>query len=139
MSFKTHLIFVTLVIACVFLFWRLSQPAIEPIVAQPVQKSDFGISVAYATWGRNCLNSGNVSIDNNVKEEVSASCNGLMECKIIADSRTFRNDFNPQCSTKELEVEYRCFSFDRLRSVKSAMGSLIIKCDASNMEEKTPK
>jgi len=114
-------------------------PVIEPKPAAHV------ITVSHASWGVGCheLISPNTtatrdpfagSNDNkihpdNVLKAVAALCNGKPTCDVSIDPAVLGEDPLPNCAPKTLEIEYRCFSYDRPWIVKGTDGSVNLHCD----------
>lgn len=53
---------------------------------------------------------------NNVLPTISGLCDGKLSCDISANSEFLASEPSKNCF-KKLEIGYRCFSFDRLRSM----------------------
>ena len=67
---------------------------------------------------------------NNVLVAVSRLCNGQPTCQFEVNESNLGSNPNPTCY-KELEVDYRCFSYDRLRSAETAENNIIsLSCPA---------
>jgi hypothetical protein len=129
MSLKIHLIIVGIIIFCVFLGWQLlqwSKPAPTPEVVQ----TDREIEIIRASWGLSCNNrfnmrpktapAGNftdtddgVIKENNLLQVASALCNLKPQCAIRNSADSLGFDPAPDCVDKQIEIEYRCFSYDR--------------------------
>lgn len=140
MSFKTHLIIISAIIIAVFLSWQAMHAPLEQtnVVEPESDNNKYRIIIAHATWGRNCNDRYNMPTeikDDNVKDVVSRLCNSLSECKINVSSTLFVEDPFPECPDKMLEIEYRCFVYDRLRNAKSSFGSLMLKCKEPSQKE----
>jgi len=120
----------------------------KPPSAQPSQTlviSPYAISIYTASWGLNCREftkngadteyntTNNADIDklreNNVLYQLSKICNGKPSCNIAVSPTMLGEDPMPSCGYKELQIEYRCFSVDRLRKIKTDESSVIIDCD----------
>ena len=67
--------------------------------------------------------------EDNVRSAVSNLCNGKAVCDIPLDTATLGDDPLPICGSKILQIEYRCFSIDKLRIAKAATGAISIDCD----------
>lgn len=144
MSFKIHLIVVSFIIVVVYVSWQLisKTPVQAPVVPAA---SKYSISVIHASWGLNCVihksdngNEGYISDTSqrklqtdNVLVEVSQLCNGKLKCDIPIKAATLGADPAPECNGKALEVEYRCFSYDRPWIARGTSGKLGINCDRS--------
>jgi len=152
MPFKIHLIIVSIIILIVTLIWGLTQNATQPVVAAEPKGIIRKISVTHASYALNCRNvainnaavpqnafsSASASIkEDNVLQAVSKLCNGKTECDVSADSAEFGEDPAPDCTPKALEIEYRCFSYDRPWIVKTSGGSVKLLC-AKPKETITP-
>ena len=66
--------------------------------------------------------------DDNVLTAVSNICNGKEKCDILIDPTVLGEDPLPSCMSEMLQIEYRCFSFDRIWVAKSQAGTLSINC-----------
>ncbi len=154
MSFKTHLLVVSFIIATVYGVWQLlyvhPQPAIVE-VPQP-QAGDKSIQIIRASWGLNCANmrfaqngapespatfaNSSPTVpqikENNVLEAVSRLCNGQPACSIAPTVEILGTDPQPQCFDKKLEIEYRCFAFDRPWRVRGNNTTLQIDCSKTH-------
>lgn len=93
-----------------------------------VENSPYAIKIEHAHWGLNCHTSENKNVDN-VLNRVSQICNGQSKCDILINTNMLGEDPVPNCGYKILQVEYRCFSVDRLHSIKAKEGGLSIDCD----------
>ena len=60
---------------------------------------------------------------------ISNLCNGKNKCDILIDSNALGGDPLPTCGYKILEIEYRCFTIDRIRKASANDGVLTIDCD----------
>ena len=119
----------------------------QPVqTSQPLVISPYTITISRASWGLNCrvdsenesnndldtsfgdVNAGKIK-DNNVFSSISQLCNKKSRCDIVIDPRVLGEDPLPTCMYKELQIEYRCFSVDRLRKLKATEGIAIIDCD----------
>lgn len=158
MQLKHHLIVITLIILSVFSVWQVMiepPPApVTPPTSVTTVKAKV-IDIVRASWGMEC----NTLLDeitntdtyisaygglipdnpaeareklkeNNVLDIVKAKCNGKVECEITNSIEYMETDLAPFCYEKLLEIEYRCFSFDKLR--KTLVGPLLsrtIRCE----------
>lgn len=119
---------------------------LEPQIATPslIKSSPYTITIERASWGANCHialtdknnnsylksdDANNVVKENNVIEAVSQLCNGKAKCDILISPNTLGADPFPACMYKILQVEYRCFTVDRLRKIQATEGVLVIDCD----------
>jgi hypothetical protein len=132
MTFKNHLIAIAVISVVVLVAWNVFQrakPAEQPVAA--TNTSPYQIIIVRASWGLNCterFGSSDKIHENNIHEAIANLCNGQINCSVaISDVVKFFNPL-PQCTDKQLEVDYRCFSFDRLRSAKTSSGQLQITC-----------
>lgn len=149
MSFKIHLIIISVIIVMVFLVWSMSGSEPPPPAPVPVAQkvSSYSIAISHASWGLNCakrpvsVNNSTSSYDtfagtdvaskfheDNVLLKVSEICNGKLQCDIPFTPDILGDDPQPDCD-KVLDIEYRCFSYDRPWRVRSSSGSLSINCD----------
>ena len=143
MTFKTHLLIVAVIILMVYLVWDIGRtpPATAP-------QSNYAITVSHASWGLNCplYANGNNVLDrayvkksangealpkqDNVLQVIASTCNGATDCTIAISDDAFPGIAPTECVNKKLEVEYRCFSYDRpwhAEAVSSA-GALQLSC-----------
>lgn len=145
MSFKLHLIIISCITVAVVLFWQLMHSgALTPADTRPA-RPQYNLTITHASWGLNCRNlaigatgqdafarkpaTENPLRDDNVLGAVGLLCNGKTECAINVDAATLGKDPAPDCANKVLEVEYRCFSYDRPWSVKTSTGTLTLHCE----------
>lgn len=148
MNFKIHLLIITVIVAMLYLVrvFVASQSS-EPVIIQQAATSQYSISIAHASWGMNCRASfgyagggdtmGQVGSDvdfskikeDNVLSAMSNLCNDKMSCDIPLNTATLGDDPLPVCNNKILQIEYRCFSIDKLRIAKAATGTISIDCD----------
>lgn len=131
MSFKFHLLAIMAIAFFVIFASQFFEQ--KPVEVPAPQVSPYNITVVRASWGLECNGqeglASNAVSENNVRDKVSALCNGKTECLIPVDSRVLGNDPAPKCYNKQLSVDYRCFAFDRLQSIKSQGGDLVVKCE----------
>jgi hypothetical protein len=149
MPLKLHFIAICFITVLVFVVWKITQSApIEPVTIQAEPVSSHAISIIHATWGNNCKEflgsskgGGNSGFANdpqsasgiredNVLLPVSSICNGKQKCTIELSEKTFGINPVPNCA-KTLEVQYRCFSFDRPWTAKSDDNNLSIVCNST--------
>ena len=69
----------------------------------------------------------NVLNENNMLVKLSDACNGNEQCYIDFKFLSVEGNPLPQC-TKMLEVEYRCFEFDRPWIERSSGPEMTIDC-----------
>ncbi len=145
MPFKIHLLIVSFIIAVVFVSWKWMAEAPQA-APQTASSSPYSISIVHASWGLNCkLKAIPNSYDSyassseqtkplridNVLVAVSELCNGKLQCSVPVNSGALGKDPAPECSEKVLDIEYRCFSYDRPWSTRSSSGSVDIDCNRS--------
>lgn len=150
MSFKIHLIIVSFIIATLYVVrvFFLEQPAQPVNTTKVATASPYHLSVVHASWGFNCkvfmpskqyplvnnysqqydIDTSKINEDN-VLSAVSNICNGKSSCVINLDTNTLGEDPLPSCGNKILQVDYRCFSVDKLRTARAAVGQINIDCD----------
>lgn len=138
MPFRTHLIIIACIIAAVYFAWHIIDAAPPPPPPAAVEvDSPYSIAIAHASWGLNCRrdeNSDGFAADktalreDNVLAALAERCNGKLRCDIPLTPETMGDTPTPGC-TKQLVVEYRCFSFDRPWTVRASSGKLSINCD----------
>ena len=132
MNFKIHLIIISAIILALYtaLQFRPEPTAENPIIMATQDNGDFAISVAGATWRGNCppLDPEKTSNRNNVLTRVVELCNGKSECNIPLNVATLGYVTEDSCPDRMLEVEYRCFSYDKLWNASSYVKSLTINC-----------
>jgi len=144
-SFKVHLIIISCIVIVVLLVWQFMPHSAAPVPDNAAMKQTYSIAITHASWGLNCKNTA-VNSDNsreaflnksgannklhadNVLSQVSHLCNGATSCNVKGDETTFGSDPAPDCNDKMLEIEYRCFSYDRPWNVKSAT-TVNISCE----------
>lgn len=149
MSFKHHLIIVIVIILGVYLAWQgMNKDPVEEPAAPAVAVSPYAISILHATWGGRCGNAFqdmDPSYDNyakntpdsarpqedNVLSKISDMCNGKMECSITVNQASL-GELPRDCVEKSLEVEYRCFSYDRPWRIRENKGAMTINCSRQN-------
>ncbi len=150
MSFKIHLIIVSVIIIAVYFTWQITQRSqkSQDTVNQEEIVSPYKISIISASYGLNCLESYVEPSDNsndpfahknnkelikrdNVLATISSLCNDKLKCSIPLSAKLLDNDPMPQCAGKTLDVEYRCFSFDRPWTLKGEGKSLDIDCSSA--------
>lgn len=133
MSFKLHLVIVSTIIVLVILASQLIIQAPKETPAPAPVASPYSIAIVRASWGLECndpVNPSSANVpENNVKDKIAAICEGKTECIIPIDVKVLGNDPAPKCPNKQLFVEYRCFTFDRLQNIKAVNGNATIKCD----------
>lgn len=144
MSFKLHLIIISCIIIAVMLIWQVMNSGISISPQVTATKPQYSLLISHASWGLNCrnvtINSGllpnaagagknNLLREDNVLGAVAPLCNGKVRCDIVANESTLGKDPSPACADKVLEVEYRCFSYDRPWTAKSSTGKLSLTCE----------
>lgn len=146
MPFKVHLLIISCIIIVVLLAWQFMQFSASTAVKKIAEKPSHTLSITHASWGLNCRNiaiNSDASRDvflnkndprsklreDNVLAPVSRLCNGNVKCDINLGESDLGSDPVPDCGSKILEVEYRCFSYDRPWKVKSSGAKLSLKCD----------
>lgn len=139
---KIHIAAVAVIIVLLVVVFYLTNDK-----EQKTAKNEYYIEIIHSTWGMNCVNrrrTGNNTAKpkypfvgdpalplirkDNVISKVSTLCNAKSICKIDVSEATF--GFNPDknCS-KNLDVEYRCFSYDRPWFIRGGeYDTLIIDC-----------
>lgn len=146
MSFKIHLLIVTFIILAVTIIWEF-----KPDAVQLTDQGDNGeisrrIIVNHASWGLNCLqydieSSNRVKTPYRTKESknkgifkdnaykaVALACNGELECEVRASDEIISPEPEPNCQPKSLDIEYRCFSYDRPWRVQTEGGTVKLEC-----------
>jgi hypothetical protein len=149
MPFKVHLLIVAIIIAAVYIIWGIMHTAAPVVQAGDPKTMSRMIAVTHASWGLNCRNVMISNDDNaqdafgtgkqpnpklsedNVFSAVSLMCNGKSQCEVPASDPQLGEDPAPDCAIKNLEIEYRCFSYDRPWKVKLSSGVAKLQC-ASN-------
>ncbi len=147
MSFKIHLLVISIIILTFYFITQIFMThKLEPQSNTPslIKGSPYTITIERASWGANChiaptdknnnsyLQSDDVNKktkENNVIKSVAQLCNGKAKCDILINPNTLGEDPFPACMYKILQVEYRCFSVDRLRKKEATEGVLAIDCD----------
>jgi hypothetical protein len=149
MSFKVHLVIVSCIILAVYFAWQILNANTPAPAATENSNSTYSITIAHASWGLNCqyngtsrtpatesdgfANSGtsqtNPLREDNILAKIAELCNGKLKCTIPNTSEALGADPAPACLDKEINVEYRCFSYDRPWTIKSAAPAVDINCD----------
>lgn len=134
MESKNHILLVVMVGLIIMLLWQFVPKQEAPVVDDPVESIDTGhyIRIHSASWGLNCIAPSTSSADDallakddkvlklrrdNVLGLVSKKCNGKETCEVMNSPATFdaSDEKNPNKNCEKiLEIEYRCFTFDRL-------------------------
>lgn len=147
MQLKHHLMIVSLLILSIFMGWKLF-PAPKTEVSSAASQSPYSITIISASLGLNCSKMGFVNEQssrdpfansnppssndlklNNVLPKVSELCNGKVRCEIKNSEAILGINTKTFCINKQLEVEYRCFSFDRPWVLKAlAEETIAIDC-----------
>lgn len=154
MRWKFHAAIVTVITILILVMYNLFKPA-PVIVAVPEEEKTSNLRVEAATWGRNCnelypiynrraqelaktqetppkeQKSPPVMIaPNNVLELVKKLCDGKAHCEFNVNADVLGDIFS-DCS-KEFEVSWRCFSYDKLRTETIQNGDPFkIDCDSN--------
>jgi hypothetical protein len=146
MNFKHHLIVVAVITLVVYFAWQQMNGASSTAPNTAESSGNYVINVTHASWGLNCnkisINGSNKVSDpfanksedtNLVKEDnllakVSAHCNGKTECAIANNPETIGEKFLPECTTKNFDIEYRCFSYDRPRFIVNSSKDVVLRC-----------
>ena len=150
MSFKTHLVVVSCIVIAVLLMWQFMLHSNAPVSTttaipeKPPAERTYSISVTHASWGVNCRNiilnndstreafltkSNNKLREDNVLEKISHLCNGRATCTVNIDEPSLGADPSPECNSKLLEIEYRCFTYDRPWSLKTVSTPVTLHCE----------
>lgn len=161
MFFKFHLLVVSIIIVVMYAVWQTMVNISNFEVKQeitPLVESPFEITISKATWGLNCLkepkqsshsqsnnapsgraddpfwktsqNKPIIINENNVLSRVKALCDKRLICRIQPNSKALGPDPAPNCS-KTLDVEYRCFNYDRPWYAQATKEPLVINCNRS--------
>ena len=145
MQFKVHLLIILCIIIVMSLVLRFMQNSTITNNVAAVKPSHT-LSIIHASWGLNCKstvinndankdaflnkNDQNTKLkEDNVLGPVSRLCNGNVKCDITLGESSLGADPEPNCNNKILEIQYRCFSYDRPWNVKSKGSSISLKCD----------
>lgn len=151
MSFKGHLLIICGIIVFMYVILQVMQKKPDQQAVKVEEKSPYSISILHASWGLNCLNSYDYDpeptpssfagspkskwVEDNVLTRVDALCKDKKGC-VIGISKDVLGDVPDaeNCGTKELKVEYRCFSFDRPWIIisKDKDKELVIDCEKQN-------
>lgn len=140
MQAKIHLLIITAIILVIFLIWLVLFGDVEK--KQPIVVSPYVVHISRATYGEACKNMAYLSTNvpytaekksdfkpNNVLETVGKLCNGQVTCNIPVNDKTLEFSSEISCSNKILDVEYRCFTVDRLRKESQYENKeLVIDC-----------
>lgn len=150
MSFKVHLIIICAIIVMIYVAMQIigKQEAPAPVAAPKASK--YKISVISASWGLNCLDydywgddtpkrdvfanspENNKPQENNILSRVQALCEGKKSCKFKAEEETLGPQPVKNCRDAEIQIEYRCFSFDRPWNIQTMDKDIEIDCEAQN-------
>jgi hypothetical protein len=156
-NYKFHTIAIAIISAVIVVIFLLFGPKAPPSAAPVVlTTADSYARIVSATWGLNC----NVFIESaiavqakeglardangtviaapilkkvtpdNVLEKVKALCNGKPFCETYINSEILGNEPSADCF-KQLEISYRCFEVDRLRSASVGQNDAL-KIDCTN-------
>jgi len=121
MPLKIHLIIISCIIAAVLLAYQ----AVSYLhTSKTVGKPRSAVQVVRASWGLNCdpeTFATSPVRENNLAGPVDALCKGKISCVILNSSEALGFDPAPNCG-KQIVVEYRCFTFDRLWKTTIAPG-----------------
>ncbi|MDX1974472.1 MAG: hypothetical protein SFT92_02225 [Rickettsiales bacterium] len=152
MFFKVHLLIISVVIIITYFVWQFmagiavqSMTNKAPAAKTVQQTSGYQVIAVNASWGLNCKKSlelwqqetGKTYADyenyaksfapNNVLEAVKFHCNGKQICQFDVNDQSLGPDPAPSCM-KELSIVYRCFSYDRAKSLVSHGEPVTINC-----------
>ena len=134
MNLKIHFVgLAVIILLLVAIAYKTSQTDTVPQTASP-----YVIEIANATYGANCNTPGTSTgpddpyaetasrkvTKNNVLSIVGRICNGKNVCSFPLNETTFPEDPASNCP-KKLEVDYRCFAYDRPWSVSAQEGGTI--------------
>lgn len=127
MTNKQHIVVIFVMVIVISLLWRLVVEVTKeetPMVEQ--RTTPYNIEIVNASYGLNCQyrmsreQSGgfvdpnqNRVRKNNALRAVSDACNGKEKCSVMVTDDLVGGQISQTCSYARLEVEYRCFSFDR--------------------------
>lgn len=143
MPLKIHLIIIMCIVLVVSVAWELTQRLNNNTPGATGSTDARRIAITHASLGLNCRGAmvsntaaqpatGKETVpalrEDNVFSAVSLMCNGKTECTVSATDSALGKDPAPDCTPKTLEIEYRCFSYDRPWSVKSSGGSVKLEC-----------
>lgn len=146
MSFRMHLSIIVFIVTAIYGAWFVFAKN-TPLPGLQQTTSPYSISISQASWGLNCrpspshfeATSGGFAVDSstglklapgNVQANVAELCDGKPRCEIPLNFQPAGKDPAPDCPEKELEVEYRCFSFDRPWRIRSTSAPMVIDCTA---------
>ena len=151
MSFKLHLMIVCFIIVIVYVAWQAMNNAPAPAPAVEAKSAQHVITVSHASWGLGCRDysgmNGSTTRDafvdssdtkvrqDNVLSAVALLCNGKQKCDVAVDATVLGEDPFPTCNPKMLEIEYRCFSYDRPWIAKAMSGSVSLHCDTPTAKQ----
>ncbi len=134
MHFRAHAIIILFIILTVFGVWQWLQKP-EPVSASVAQAdSDYFVRILRASYGLNCSRKvmrlpeqpdvmWTVKPDNALTE-LSARCNGQTVCAVTPSVDFAMEDPAVGCM-KMLDVEYRCFSYDRTWRKTARQGEIL--------------
>ncbi len=143
MNSKAHFaIIIALVIGMLAAWQIMLNRANVPTPAASDTIAERYISIVRANYGLNCLTDNNdaqpypatpsetrVFRENNILIPASNACNGRIKCSIDGKTLLSGADSASKCKAKAIEIEYRCFSYDRLWTARNPGGNgVIIDC-----------
>jgi hypothetical protein len=165
-NYKFHAIAIAIISAVIVVLFMLFGPKTpEPAAPRPLTSADSYVRIVGATWGLNCNSfiesamavqakeglprddKGNVLPSpllkkvesNNVLERVKSLCDNKVVCTSRIDSAILDSDPANDCY-KQLDVSYRCFDTDRMRTTKVGQGeTLTINCSNPTASNATTK
>jgi hypothetical protein len=146
MNFKIHILVILVIVAVLFVArsFVTYAPSTPQVIVQAPAESAYSISIAHASWGLNCpvsprgvggQNGMYETVDyskikeDNVLSVVSNLCNGNSKCDVAVNINPLGDDPLPSCGSKILQIDYRCFSVDKLRTAVASSGVVSIDCD----------
>jgi hypothetical protein len=156
-NYKFHAIAIAIISAVIVVIFLLFGPKAPPPAAPvALTTADSYVRIVGATWGLNCnvfiasamavqANEGlprdkdgtaiaaavlkKITPDN-VLDTVKILCNGKLTCETYIDSTILANEPSADCF-KQLDVSYRCFEVDRLRTLSVGQNETL-KIDCTN-------
>lgn len=139
MSTNRIMIIATIAGVCMFaLTLLLTQSAgkIKEFSSSLQKESPYRLAISKAWWGENCLKRDKgkqpMPKEVDVTSQIEGPCNQQERCSLHMDKLALGDPY-PNCA-EELTVSYRCFSYDKLRSVTYNAGDLVeLNCDHSDL------
>lgn len=152
---RTHLYAIGAICFVITILYLLAGPK-APTPEEQAAKSPYKISIVSASWGLNCNSAIREAIElhksvnapvltegetppvlkpverDNALEGVRARCENNPRCEILATSEVMGSDPYAGCF-KKLDITYRCYDIDRLRTLQGDQGD-ILRLDCTSID-----